>query len=158
MICIICFYEVPSYVWRCKNETYLKIEKYLSENILKFGFDPIFSEIAIFYLTHPYPVSFLRIKSSKEKTKKERKFDLHTITPFINTTFVVKVYMKEQERNTNQNTYINYYRSRKKYLHTCLSLYLWDRVCCQIRKSFHGYLVTTLTCRRGNFIDFILHK
>ena len=131
----------------------ISLRKYFEVRI-----NPIFSEIAIFYLTHTYPVSFLRIKSSKEKTKKERKFDLHTITPFINTTFVVKVYMKEQERNTNQNTYINYYRSRKKYLHTCLSLYLWDRVCCQIRKSFHGYLVTSLTCRSGNFIDFILHK
>ena len=136
----------------------LKFKKTSLRKYFEVRINPIFSKIAIFYLTHPYPVSFLRIKSSKEKTKKERKFDLHTITPFINTTFVVKVYMKEQERNTNQNTYINYYRSRKKYLHTCLSLYLWDRVCCQIRKSFHGYLVTSLTCRRGNFIDFILHK
>ena len=136
----------------------LKLKNIYSRKHFEFWINSIFSEIAIFYLTNPHPVSSIRTKSSKEKTKKERKFDLHTITPFINTTFVVKVYMKEQERNTNQNTYINYYRSRKKYLHTCLSLYLWDRVCCQIRKSFHGYLVTSLTCRRGNFIDFILHK
>ena len=65
-------------------------------------------------MTHEYSVSSSYASNHpKEKPKKERKFDLHTITPFINTTFVVKVYMKEQERNTNQNTYINYYRDRK---------------------------------------------
>ena len=87
------------------------------------GRDPFlfsyFERGSIHVLTHTHSVSSSYASNHpKEKPKKERKFDLHTITPLINTTSVVKVYMKEQERNTNQNTYINYFRDRKTYLNT----------------------------------------